>query len=81
MRTRLEHAPRVLEKCLDDHAKALRNGWDTDFDPAKPWEEAWRRIIHHEQDWWFQVIEIPFQTLVPANVVKPPLLSSSARTH
>ena len=70
VRTRTEHAPRVLEKCLEDHAKALRHNWDSSFNPAKPWDEVWRRILHEEQSWWFDVIEIPFQNLVPANNTK-----------
>ena len=37
VRTRSEHAPRVLDKCIEQHAKALRRGWDTSFDPARPW--------------------------------------------
>ena len=68
VRTRNEHFPRVLAEVLAHHAKKVAKGKgdQSGVDPSKPWDAVFRRICgKEEKSWWYDIIEIPFQSLVP----------------
>ena len=78
VRTRTEHFPRILEKAMDYHAKALVNNWESDYNPQQPWEEVFRRAVCDETQWWFDTIEIPFQSIVPGGAPPEKFVESDA---
>ena len=78
LRTRTEDFQRILEKAMDYHAKALVNNWESDFNPQQPWEEVFRRAVCDETLWWFDTIEISFQSIVPGGVPPAKFVESDA---
>ena len=81
VRTRNEHLPRVYEKAKEKHAEALARGFTTEWNPEKPWEEVMRRIVDDEMVWWYDLIEIPFQSIVPGAAKPAAFVSTDAITR
>ena len=50
-----------MEELESEHAVAAKRGWASDFDPKRPWNAVWRRIVEgkHEELWWFRNVEKP----------------------
>ena len=81
VRTRGEQFPIVLVKAQDYHAKAVVRNWDSEFVPEKPWEEVFRRILDCESDWWYDLIEIRFQSIVPGAAKPSKFIGNDAITR
>ena len=81
VRTRSEHFPRVLEKATEYHAKAVARNWDSEFLPDKPWKEVFRRVLDDESDWWYELIEIPFQSIIPGAAKPSRFIGTDAVTR
>ena len=51
-RMRSEKAPRIKDDLEEKHAIAIKNGWYSSFDPAKPWDAVWLHMAESESNWW-----------------------------
>ena len=61
VRMRSEKVDDILDDLETEHAIAQKRNWDSDFDPKRPWNAVWRRIVEgkREELWWFRNVEKP----------------------
>ena len=67
VRMRLERASEIREELEEQHELDLQNGWRTHFNPARPWDAVWEKILSGSGDWWWRNVEQPC-LLITCNV-------------
>ena len=58
-RTRGEHMNRVRRRLQMEKEEADKKGHEHPFDPARPWNEAFRQLCVGEGTWWFEQFREP----------------------
>ena len=70
VRARLEHLARIVRACHAEHKKAISLNAPSEFDPKRPWEQAFRRLVDDVKFWRRELEE-------PALLIK----TSAGRLH
>ena len=47
---RSEKVSDILEELESEHALALERNWESDYDPKRPWNAVWRRIVEGKRE-------------------------------
>ena len=37
---------------MEEHDKAIKNGWETSFGPERPWHSVFDELVTKEKDYW-----------------------------
>ena len=68
VRARLEQLPRIRLQLLREHNDDLAEGRNSSFDPKRPWNSAFKRLLSRSHgEWWYDTFE-RHATLVVARV-------------
>ena len=57
VRCRLELMERTRRNMQTDHEEALKAGKTTEFDPKRPWNAVWAKVVNNEAFWREEIIE------------------------
>ena len=58
VRARLEHMERVRRIAIDEHAKAVAAGFSHSFEPDRPWDYVWTKMVD-DANFWRKELEEP----------------------